>query len=79
VPRAFISPATWGGVDAERGGHAPNILSERRRRVEAAAANRSTLQPAGTPPQQPEQEKAAVRPAAKVIDNASDHYAARPA
>ena len=49
------------------------------RRAEAAAANRSTPQPAGTPPQQPEQEKAAVRPAAKVIDNASGHYPARPA
>ena len=52
---------------------------QQRRRVEAAAANRSAPQPAGTPPQQPEQEKAAVRPAAKVIDNASGHYPARPA
>jgi hypothetical protein len=49
-PRAVILPATWGGVFTERGGHAPNILRERSPRVEAAAAIRSTPQPAGTPP-----------------------------
>ena len=68
-----------GGNMGRRRHRARRRRLQQRRRVEAAAANRSTPQPVGTPPQQPEQEKAAVRPAAKVIDNASGHYPARPA